>query len=65
MPPDISMCENTSCPSKETCYRFKAVPNEYRQSYMEFKVKEGEKKCYHYMKLRKGDIIITNYKPKK
>lgn len=60
--PDISMCGNMKCPSKETCYRFKAVPNPYRQSYMKFEPKEGENKCYHYMKLKNGDRIITIYK---
>ena len=31
--PDISMCKGEDCTIKETCYRFKATPNEYRQSY--------------------------------
>jgi hypothetical protein len=30
---DITMCLGTNCPQKETCYRFTAKPNEYRQSY--------------------------------
>ncbi len=30
---DITMCEGTNCPKKETCYRFTAKPSEYRQSY--------------------------------
>ena len=30
---DISMCEGKGCERKETCYRFKATPNEHRQSY--------------------------------
>ena len=38
--PDISMCLNITCPLKETCYRFKATPNEYKQSYAGFKPKE-------------------------
>jgi hypothetical protein len=32
MSPDISMCKNEECPKKETCYRFKAIPDSY-QSY--------------------------------
>lgn len=31
--PDITMCEGTGCPVKESCYRFTAEPNEFRQSY--------------------------------
>ena len=46
--PDISMCMNKSCPSKDTCYRFTASPNVWRQSYMDFKVAEGLDKCKSY-----------------
>jgi hypothetical protein len=31
--PDITMCQGGTCPIKEECYRFKAVPSQYRQSY--------------------------------
>lgn len=31
---DISMCLGVDCPIKEKCYRFKAVPNPYRQTYL-------------------------------
>ena len=31
--PDIAKCLGTDCPYKETCYRYTAKPNEYRQSY--------------------------------
>lgn len=27
------MCKGTDCPSANDCYRFRAIPNEYRQSY--------------------------------
>ena len=30
---DITMCSGEGCKPKETCYRYKAIPNEYRQSY--------------------------------
>lgn len=42
---DISMCQNKDCPSYEQCYRFMATPNPYRQSYMDFKPKDGEARC--------------------
>jgi hypothetical protein len=56
--PDISMCGNMSCPSKEDCYRFKAVPNGNRQAYSEFKPKEGEDKCDAFWKIQKGHRIV-------
>ena len=31
--PDISMCDNQSCPMRHECYRFMAVPNPYRQAW--------------------------------
>lgn len=30
---DITMCKGGNCFRKNTCYRFTAKPNEYRQSY--------------------------------
>jgi hypothetical protein len=44
---DITMCLGTNCPQKETCYRFTAKPNEYRQSYfIEPPFKEGKCEMY-------------------
>jgi hypothetical protein len=31
--PDICMCEGGECPKRQECYRFKAKPDEYLQSY--------------------------------
>ena len=31
--PDITMCKGVGCEAKETCFRYTAKPNEYRQSY--------------------------------
>lgn len=30
---DITKCTGNYCILKETCYRYKATPNEYRQAY--------------------------------
>lgn len=30
---DISMCDDKECPQRLDCYRFKAEPHPYRQSY--------------------------------
>lgn len=56
--PDISMCDNISCPLKETCYRFKATPNPYRQAYADFKYDEVKKECNHYWEMESIDKKI-------
>lgn len=45
--PDISMCQNQFCTLKENCYRFKATPNEFRQSYGVFTQNE-DKTCDYF-----------------
>jgi len=35
--PDIAMCMNQECPSRNDCHRYTAQPNELRQSYADFK----------------------------
>jgi hypothetical protein len=52
--PDITMCENRECPLRETCYRFKAEPSKWRQSYfVDMKPKDG--KCDYYWKIESGE----------
>lgn len=49
--PDITMCSNNTCFKKDMCYRFKAVPSEWRQSYADFSPNEkGE--CEYFWKLK-------------
>jgi len=43
--PDIAMCQNEECPSRMKCYRYTAVPDEFRQGYCAFFVKKLRKKC--------------------
>ena len=47
--PDISMCKNTNCKSKDKCYRFTVKPSEFRQSYAGFKPNKGEDKCDNFI----------------
>ena len=47
--PDISLCENNTCPSRKSCYRYTAEPNPYRQTYSLFEVKDGSDKCESYI----------------
>ena len=43
---DISMCQDAQGPSREECYRFTAIPNECRQSYMDFaSYRDGQDCC--------------------
>lgn len=50
MCPDITMCDDKECPLKETCYRFKATPSEFRQSYFSESPRK-EDKCDHFMEI--------------
>lgn len=38
--PDITMCCNYGCPLKEKCYRYRAVPDPYWQSFAMYKPEE-------------------------
>lgn len=43
------MCEGGDCPLKEKCYRYKAKPSEYQQTFFaEVPYKDG--KCEHFVK---------------
>ena len=48
--PDISMCENKGCSLKESCYRFKAIPDDMLQCYSSFEQDE-DGNCEYFMKL--------------
>lgn len=49
--PDISMCQNKDCPSRLKCYRYMAMPNEYRQAYMTFAPRGGAAQCEDFLPL--------------
>lgn len=48
--PDISMCLNEECLSRNLCYRYKAEPSDY-QSYIDFQPEDGEEKCERFWPL--------------
>lgn len=50
--PDISMCQNESCPRKLDCYRYMAEPGMW-QSYAEF---PGGEDCEYFMEIF-GEIV--------
>jgi len=37
--PDITICKNNVCPLSDNCYRYKATPLKYGQSYSLFRFK--------------------------
>lgn len=45
--PDIAMCFGGECPLKMKCYRYRAIPSEFRQAYFYDPPYEGEK-CEHF-----------------
>jgi hypothetical protein len=44
--PDITMCTSKYCRLKNMCYRYLAIPNEYRQSYCDFSVNDNYIDCF-------------------
>ena len=46
MSPDITMCQGTNCPHKETCHRYTAKPSDYQSYFMEAPVKDGKCEMY-------------------
>ena len=53
--PDLAMCADYECPSRSTCYRYRAHPNAGRQAYADFSRNERDPKCgsYYPMELAK------------
>jgi hypothetical protein len=55
--PDITMCMGNDCPIKETCYRYKAKPNDYQSYFMEAPYKNEE--CEHYWQMEEVSSNTT------
>jgi len=45
---DITKCKGKGCELKETCYRFKANTNEFRQSYFSKEPNTKIDKCVYF-----------------
>lgn len=53
--PDITMCNGEKCPKKVRCYRFKAIPSKFRQSFfVEAPYDKKTKACLEYWPMKKG-----------
>lgn len=46
--PDISMCADHRCPSREKCYRYTATPSEYMQAWGKFGRPDDAEKCDYF-----------------
>jgi len=58
--PDISMCANRTCSQSSQCYRFRAVPNEYRQSYFMGSPANADGTCNHFWPLEEATTRIRS-----
>jgi hypothetical protein len=45
------MCSGAECPIKDTCYRFKATPSEWRQSYFSNPPIKEDGTCDYFMEI--------------
>ena len=54
---DITKCNNKSCPSKETCWRWLAPANKKWQSYSLFEWDDG---CEFYWEIKRGQRANIN-----
>ena len=54
---DITMCRGETCPLRETCYRYLAIPDEHGQSYFASDPNKDTKKnneiCKYYWEWKK------------
>ena len=55
--PDISMCGNTACQSKNLCYRYRAIPDEYQTMALFDPVKK--KKCDYFWPIQPYHKVRT------
>lgn len=54
--PDIAMCTGGTCPRKQKCYRYIAVPDEYAQTYFSDPPVEPDGNCSHYWTTDRGEM---------
>lgn len=57
--PDIMMCDDDKCPNRLTCYRYMAIPCEYRQSYGVDLRNNADDKCDYYWYFEIGNYKIN------
>lgn len=45
--PDISMCRDSTCPMRGECYRYRARPCKWRQSYFMGTIRKSDTECIY------------------
>jgi hypothetical protein len=50
---DITMCQDATCPNREDCYRFVAIPDEHAQSWFSEKTLQPDGSCAFYMPIHR------------
>ena len=53
------MCPNYKCEGRGDCFRYLAVPSEWRQAYTIFKPEEGQKTCNQFLNVKLWDGYKT------
>lgn len=56
--PDISMCKGTGCKIKDTCYRYRAIPNRYAQAWVAY-YEVPTKDCLAYWPIQRGQPLAA------
>jgi hypothetical protein len=54
--PDISMCSGNNCKLATLCYRYKAKPNEFGQSYFITPPNKTANECDYFLKIQDKNI---------
>jgi hypothetical protein len=56
--PDIAMCSGEACPRRNECYRARAVPSEFLQTYFKAPPAKPEG-CTYFLRIRPGDQLTA------
>lgn len=59
---DISMCSRSDCPKCNTCFRFRATPNKYYQSYIIIDDIENCQMYWHIDNLEDFEKLKANWR---
>lgn len=61
--PDISMCADVKCTLRMNCFRYRAVPNPFRQSYSTFEstgIEGIAAECSHYWDIKDATTLMNS-----
>lgn len=56
--PDITMCRDSTCPMRGECYRYRAMPCEWRQSYFMGTIRKSDTECDYMSKIFGDDHAL-------